>query len=101
MKVKVKPLFSQGRLIRARERQESPPYAGILVIREARDSEWSRNITTARVFQNTSGTECDVVPALHDIKLLYLSGHEMRLQGLERINEVVYAQTWQLELESA
>lgn len=98
MKVQVRQLRSQGRNMNRDEQSVMPPHQGILQVAEARDIELGRPVTRARLVDETTGTETDVLPVLIDAKLLWVEGGKFRLTGFERIGKSAYLQTWAVEL---
>ncbi|MBV8037350.1 hypothetical protein [Roseateles sp.] len=98
MKVEVQPVYEKGKGIRARERASMPKYRGLLRVHEQRVHELGRIATIAALVSSTDGTEQPLLPSLHDANLLYVNGTQLRLRGVELVDEVQYAQTWDVKV---
>lgn len=98
MRVRVQLMRRNGRVLIAADRDKQPPYAGFLSVTEKRDAKISRTLVQARLISMSTGTGVDLLPALNDVQLLWAENNEMRLTGIERINDVDYAQTWSVEV---
>jgi len=98
MRVHVRPLRVKGRNLNRDELKGSPPYVGVLKVAEGRDPELGRPVVRARLIDQVSGTEADVLPQLCDARLLWAEDGKLRLAGFERIDAADYAQTWSVEL---
>lgn len=75
----------------------SPAHVGELTVSEVRDHVLARPVTCARLIE-LGGTEVDVLPQLTDVRLLWVRRNEMRLTGLERVDETDVAQAWVVEV---
>ena len=99
MKVEVQPIYERGRGVRAKQRAAKVAvYRGTLQVREERVHELGRNTTIASVLSTTDGKNAPVLPALHDASLLYVSGTQLGLRGFELVEDVQYAQTWDVKV---
>lgn len=98
MQVHVRPLRVRGRNLNRDELMHVPPHTGVLKVAEGRDHELGRPVVRARLIDQVSGTEADVLPQLCDARLLWAEGGKFRLAGFERIDAADYAQTWSVEL---
>lgn len=98
MRAHVRPLRVRGRNLNRDELKDVPPHVGVLKVAEGRDPELGRPVLRARLIDQVSGTEADVLPQLSDARLLWAEGSKLRLAGFERIDAVDYAQTWSVEL---
>lgn len=100
MKVEVQPIYNKGRGMRSKERASRPPFRGTLQVREERVHELGRNATIAALLSTTDGTQQPLLPSLHDANLLYVNGVQLRIRGFELVDEVQYAQTWDVKVVS-
>ena len=98
MKVNIRPLRAQGRVLNRDELKDRPPYTGNLQVSEGRDYALNRPIICARLVDMTTGVEADVLPGLADARILSVQDKKMRFSGFERIDDVDYAQTWAIEV---
>lgn len=99
MRVKVRPLRKEGRLLWSDSAElKAPGYAGMLTIDEKRDPALGRTLTRAKLSSISSGPDTDLLPELLDVRLLWAREQKMRLAGFERIGSVDYAQTWSIEV---
>ncbi|MFA6313850.1 MAG: hypothetical protein WCV99_03065 [Sterolibacterium sp.] len=98
MKVKVRPLRNSGRMLRNVKGVERPCHVGNLCVTEGRDVKLARAVIRARLVDIASGTQVDILPELLDARLLWAEDNKWRLTGIERIDDVDYAQTWSVEI---
>jgi hypothetical protein len=100
MRVKVRPLRKEGRLIIGRDDPKSPGFAGVLTVDETRDTAANRTLVRARLTGVTAGTNTDVLPELLDARLLWAQENKLRVVGFERIgnDKTEYSQTWSVEV---
>lgn len=99
MRVKVRPLYKNGRLLPKEVLNQLPPVVGELEIAEERDFELARPVLRARLFNPQKGTPHDLLPELSDARLLHAKEDKLRLTGVERIEESNFAQTWAVEFD--
>lgn len=95
MRVRVLPMYRRGAAYTRRE--GTPPVLGDLRVTEQRDPRLGRAVTMARLVGDGAG-EADVLPELRDMRLLWMREREMRLTGLEHVDDAAYAQTWHVEV---
>jgi len=101
MRVKVRPLRKEGRLVWAGAVEaKAPGFAGMLTIDEKRDPDFGRTLTRAKLSSIAAGSDVDLIPELLDVRVLWAREQKMRLAGFERIADVDYAQTWAIEVLS-
>ena len=98
MNVEVQPIYERGKGVRTKERASKSLFRGTLQVREERVHELGRNTTIAALLSNTDGKKGPLLPALHDASLLYVSGSQLRLRGFELVEDVQYAQTWDVKV---
>lgn len=100
MKVKVRPLRKEGRLLVGRDDSKSPGFAGELIVEETRDHAAGRSLVRARLMGLTAGANTDVLPELLDARLLWAQENKLRVAGIERIGQdkAEYSQTWSVEV---
>ena len=99
MRVRVRRLRKQGRLLNRDELNDIPHHEGLLRVSEVRDHQLSRPVLCARLLDLTAKLDTDVLPELADARLLEVAGRRMRLTGIERLQEADVAQTWLVEVE--
>lgn len=98
MRVKVRPLRKEGRLLVSSENPKAPGFAGILSVEEKRDHVSGRTLARAKLTGISTGPDTDLLPELLDARLLWAQDSKMRVSGFERIGGVEYAQTWSVEV---
>lgn len=98
MKVAVQVIYQKGRGVAAAARTKLPTYKGQLRIREARISELGRMATVADLISTTDGCDGAVLPALHDVNVIYVDAGKMRIRGFEIVEGAQYAQTWDMKV---
>lgn len=98
MRVKVRPLRKEGRLIVSTEQPKTPGFAGVLTVEEKRDHVSGRTLARARLTGITTSSDTDLLPELLDVRLLWARDDKLRVAGFERIGNVEYAQTWAVEV---
>jgi hypothetical protein len=99
MRVRVRRLRKQGRMLNRDELRDIPPHVGMLRVTEVRDHQLSRPVLCARLLDLTTKVDTDMLPELGDARLLEVAGRSMRLTGIERLQEADVAQTWLVEVE--
>jgi hypothetical protein len=99
MRVRVRRLRKQGRMLNRDELKDIPPHVGMLRVAEVRDHQLSRPVLCARLLDLTTKVDTDMLPELADARLLEVAGRSMRLTGIERLQEADVAQTWLIEVE--
>lgn len=97
MRVQVLQLRRNGVPVTRAELLECPRSLGKLRVKETRDPMQSRPVLQARLLDETSGVEVDLLPELNDAKLLFVEDGKMRLLGTERREDAEYAQMWAVE----
>ncbi len=97
MRVKVRPLRRRGKNLPRSYVYEAPAHVGELSVSEARDHELARPVMRARLLDVT-GTEADLLPQLSDVELIWVRNNEIRLKGIERIDDMDVAQSWSVEV---
>lgn len=100
MKVEVQPIYEKGKAVRAKDRAAMPKYRGTLRVREERNGDLARAVTTAALVSDLDGAEAPVLPALHDVSLLFLQGAELRINGFELVDGAQYGQTWNVKVRA-
>lgn len=95
MRVQVKAMRQKGRNLPVDQLKELPPKAGELVVEQKRDPELSRNTLRARLIDHKND---DILPELSSAELLLTKKNIIHVSGLERIDQVDYAQTWSIEV---
>ena len=99
MRVKVRPLRKEGRLVwTSSVEAKAPGFAGMLTIDEKRDPSLGRTMPRAKLTGIAAGSDTDLLPELLDVQLLWAREQKMRLTGFEHIDNVAYAQTWAIEV---
>lgn len=105
MHVRIITLYDRGRKM-PRWREGRPGIEGVLEIKETHDPATSRARRTARLFDALGIPVPGVVPLL-DATVLYVSGDQMTITGIERMQdertglfEHEYAQTWAVIVQS-
>ena len=98
MRVQVRKMRANGRLLRAGEVKAAPAFVGDLAVGEHRNYELGRSLLRARLKAVTEGTELDVLPDLSDVQLLWAGEGKMHLSGFENISGIDLAQTWAIEV---
>ena len=99
MKVRVRLLRKEGRLLNRDELKDIPPHVGVLRVGEVRDHELGRPVLIARLLDATTKVDTDLLPPLGDSQLLSVSGRQIRIAGIERLKDSDVAQTWLVEVE--
>lgn len=97
MRVKVRPLRKEGRLLTS-QTPKAPSFAGILSVGETRDHASGRTFARAKLTGISDGASSDVLPELLDARLLWAQESKLRVAGFERIGDAEYAQTWAVEV---
>lgn len=99
MKVRVRLLRKEGRLLNRAELKDIPPHVGVLRVGEVRDHELGRPVLIARLLDPTTKVDTDLLPSLGDSQLLSVNGRQIRIAGIERLKDSDVAQTWLVEVE--
>lgn len=99
MRVRVRPLLKQGRVLNRDELRDIPPFVGVLRVGEVRDHVLGRTVVRARLLDPTTKVEEDILPELSDARLLWAEDRAMRLTGTELLKDSGVAQTWSVELD--
>ena len=97
MRVKVRPINLKGRPQFSKERQRRELYVGELKVQENRLHQLGRVVTTASIVNVTDNATVTMLE-LFDVVLLWAEDNRMRLRGFETIDDVQYAQTWDVEV---
>jgi hypothetical protein len=97
MQVKVRPINIKGRPLFKKDRLRGKSFAGELKVIETREERFGRGMTTARVLESLDCIEKTVLE-IHDATVLSIDSKSMRMRGFEVIDEVQYAQTWDVEI---
>lgn len=98
MRVKVRPLRKEGRLLVSSEQPKSPGFSGIFAVDETRDHASGRTLVRAKLTGISTGANIDVLPELLDARVLWAQESKLRVVGFERIGSIEYAQTWSVEV---
>lgn len=98
MRVKVRPLRKEGRLLISSEQPRVPGFAGIFTVDETRDHAAGRTMVRAKLTGISTGANIDVLPELLDARVLWAQDSKMRVVGFERIAGIEYSQTWSVEV---
>jgi hypothetical protein len=76
------------------------PVRGVLDLKERYVPDLNRTTRVARLLDRASGAEIEETPPIIDVRLIYATGDEMVLIGLERKDQfgrlVDQAQTWRV-----
>jgi hypothetical protein len=97
MRVKVRLLNYQGRPLFKEERERSEEFAGILAVREDRQTRFGRVVLTATLTSQTGESTAPILE-LYDVMLLWVEDGGMRLRGFEIQDVVEYGQTWSIKV---
>jgi hypothetical protein len=97
MRAKVRLLNYQGRPLFKEERERSDEFAGILTVRDDRQSRFGRVVLTATLTSQTGESAAPILE-LHDVVLLWVEDGGMRLRGFEIQDVVEYGQTWSIKI---
>ena len=100
MRVKVRPMRMEGKLVPSPDDPKSPGFAGLFTVEETRDHISGRAVVRARLTKAAPDLNTDVIPELMDARLLWAKGGKLRLNGFERIGAAEYMQTWSVEVVS-
>ena len=98
MKVEVQLVNEKGRCIRPKERHAMPRYQGVLRINESRHQSLGRICVTAALLSPTDASELPLLPPLLDAVVLFSWGARMRIRGYEVLQDIQYAQTWDVKV---
>jgi hypothetical protein len=96
MLVKVRKLNIKGRRAFPDDPARQHVCSGRLKVLEARLHSLGRVVVTAKVLNSLSNTD-EPIAELFDAVLLWADEKKMRMRGFEEIEEVQYAQVWEIE----
>ena len=68
MRVKIRPMRKEGRLLTSRDDPKSPGYAGLFSVEETRDHVSGRALVRARLTKAAPDLNTDVIPELMDAR---------------------------------
>ena len=98
MRFSVVCMRRKGVPIEKRKLACEPAVSGELLVGEHRDAALGRTIRVAQLKDPTQPMEGDLLPALHDVHLLWVAPQGLTLGGFERIEvgtvATDYAQSW-------
>jgi hypothetical protein len=97
MRVRVRPINVNGRPQFQQERERRELYVGELKVQENRLHQLGRVVTTASIVNVTDNATVTMLE-LFDVVLLWAEGNRIRMRGFEMIDNVQYAQTWDVEV---
>lgn len=100
MRVEVRPIYHLGRELPKKVRQAQAPVCGHLSIQENRLTSAGRIVMFATVRDNINGIQADLLPELADARLLWMLDTNMRITGVEKFDNALYAQTWDVKVIS-
>lgn len=98
MRAKVQCLYERGRALTKQQRSAMPTYQGELRFHEARSQHLGRITPSAKLVSTVDGTESEVVPDLYDAAVVFMRNRTIRVRGFEMRDGIVYAQTWDVEV---
>jgi len=101
MRAEVHPINLQGKPLSKSLRESQAPYIGALKISENRLHAFGRVVTCANLIDPKNGTDLPVLPELVDAQIIWLADKNMRLRGIEQVEGVLYAQTWDIKVLNA
>jgi len=94
MRVEVRPMSLQGKVLNKPEREALAPARGRLKLFENRIHALGRSVRVAQVLSITADAETALLPELLDAEVLFLDDDILRVRGIEMINGVAFGQTW-------
>lgn len=100
MLVEVRPIYRRGKDVSKSVREKDAPHRGKLSIAENRLHSAGRVVTCARLTNNTDPNEPDLLPELADAQVIWLMDDQLRVRGVEKVDGVLYAQTWDIKVLS-
>lgn len=98
MRAEVRPIYVLGKAVPKVVREKDAPARGELTIIENRLQSAGRVLICAKLTSSTDGIGAPLLPELADARVIWLSGSSMRVCGIEKVGEVLYAQTWHIEV---
>ena len=98
MRVEVRPLYLNGRSVPKQIRDRDAARTGDLTIVENRNESLGRLVTVARLVGHADSTDLSLLPDLTDVHIVWLAAKTMRLRGNELVDNVWYAQTWEVRV---
>lgn len=98
MRVEVRPLYLNGKSVPAKIREKDAARPGDLTIIESRSDALGRVVTVARLVSYVDKTASLLLPELTDVHIVWLAAAKMRLRGNEMVDDVFYAQTWEVRV---
>lgn len=98
MKVVVQVVNEKGRSVSAKERVRMAKYRGELRVNEMRSHALGRIAVMAQLVSDVDGSEPELLPALHDAAVLFLRNGQMRIRGVEAVDDIQYGQTWDVKV---
>jgi hypothetical protein len=99
MNVVIRPINVRGRPLRTVERKASKSFVGVLRVREERNSLLNRAFTQAELVSDLDGQHGLVLPPLVDARIIWLKGKNLRITGMEVVEDLQYYQTWEIEVQ--
>jgi len=98
MRAEVHPINLQGKPLPKALRETQAPFTGALKIAENRLHAFGRVVTCANLINPRDGAGLPVLPELVDVQLIWLDDKNMRLRGIEQVDGILYAQTWDIKV---
>jgi hypothetical protein len=98
MRAEVRPVYVLGKAIPNVVREKDAPARGELTIIEKRLQSAGRVLLCAKLASTTDASGEPLLPELADARVIWLSGSSMRVCGIEKVGEVLYAQTWHIKV---
>ena len=93
MKVRVVRMRHQGVPVERKRVNHDPGVVGELFVEEHVDKACGRTLRVARL-ASTGPLDSSLVPQLADVQLLWVGNQGFVLNGVEQVNDAVYAQSW-------
>ncbi|MFG6463725.1 hypothetical protein ACG04Q_19280 [Roseateles sp. DXS20W] len=97
MRATVRPINVRGRPLRSSERKATQEYVGVIRMREERNNQLGRAFVQAELVSAIDGQQGQVLPPLIDARVLYWKGKNLRVTGMEVVEDLQYYQTWDVE----
>ena len=94
MRADVRPVNDRGRPLFKAVRLKQAASRGELRLAENRLHSLGRVVLSATLTDDAGGTGTALLPELLDAQVIWIDGTTMRLRGVETIDGVSYAQTW-------
>lgn len=94
MKADVRPVNDHGRPLHKSVRIKQAASRGELRLAENRLHSLGRAVISATLTDDAGGTGTALLPELLDAQVIWIDGTTMRLRGVEVVEGVHYAQTW-------